>query len=38
MTEHKSKPTKPDNECILDKNKLVFDESFDSDDEVIFYK
>lgn len=36
---HQSETTTPDNECQSVKNKqLDFNDDFDSDDEVIFYK
>lgn len=35
ITEHNSEITNPINECQFNKNKLNFDDCFDSDDEVM---
>jgi len=37
ITEQKLKNAKPGIECQFNKNKLDFNDGFDSDDEVIFY-
>lgn len=36
FTEHNSEITNPIRECQFNKNKLNFDDCFDSDDEVIY--